>query len=82
MLERKRAPERWLGVVAALAALSLLATLMVFSTSWALETLHLLLSSPSPARLLELLAALACMCVSALLFLLDFIAILWLTGQP
>lgn len=71
---------RWLLLAGALCALSLLAALMVFSASWALESLHLLPSSP--ARVLELLAALAAMCASALLFVLDLAAILWLTGEP
>jgi hypothetical protein len=55
---------------------------MVFATSYVIETLHYLVSSPSPWRLLELLWALFLMAAGAMAFLLDLVLVLALTGEP
>ena len=56
-------------------------TFAVFSTSYAIESLYLLVSTWTLTALLNLLFALFLMAVSGALAFIVIIAILWCTGQ-
>jgi hypothetical protein len=56
-------------------------TFAVFSTSYAIESFYLLVSTWTLTALLNLLFAIALMAVAGALALLAIIAILWCTGQ-
>jgi TRAP-type C4-dicarboxylate transport system permease small subunit len=65
-----------------LACLSASAALSVFATSYFVESLLYLISSPSPVRALNLLLAFALMVAGGALVLLSAYGVLWATGQP
>jgi hypothetical protein len=56
-------------------------TFAVFSTSYAIESLYLLISTWTLTALLNLLLALALMAVAGALAFLTIISLLWCTGR-
>jgi hypothetical protein len=75
---------RWLKLlkcVPLFIAYSATFTFAVFATSYAIESLYLLVSTWTLTALLNLLAALALMALAGALSLLAIIAILWCTGR-
>jgi hypothetical protein len=72
---------RYLKCVPLFIAYSAIFTFAVFSTSYAIESFYLLISTGTLTALLNLLAALALMALAGALALLAIIAILWCTGQ-
>ena len=60
---------------------SAILTLAVFSTSYAIESFYLLISTGTLTALLNLLAALALMALFGALAFIVIIAILWCTGR-
>ena len=60
---------------------SAILTFAVFSTSYAIESFYLLISTGTLTALLNLLFALFLMAVAGALALVTLIAILWCTGQ-
>jgi len=58
-------------LVAALLAISVSATLMVFSTSYAIEALYNFIRSPNVTRFIELVGAVAMMALTAFIFLIS-----------
>jgi len=73
--------KRAVLLTASLLGLSFITTWMVFATSYTIEALHYLVSSPSPVRFLELLWALFQMAASAMAFVLDLILVLMQLGD-
>jgi hypothetical protein len=72
---------KYLKCVPLLVAYSAVFTFAVFSTSYAIESFYLLISTWTLTALLNLLAALALMALAGALAILAIVAILWCTGQ-
>jgi hypothetical protein len=72
---------KYLKCVPLFIAYSATLTLAVFSTSYAIESFYLLISTGTLTALLNLLAALALMTLTGALVFLALTAILWCTGQ-
>jgi hypothetical protein len=76
--------SRWpklLKCVPLFVAYSATFTFAVFSTSYAIESLYLLVSTGTLTALLNLLAALALMALAGALAFATLMAVLWCTGQ-
>jgi len=72
---------KYLKCVPLFIAYSAVFTLAVFSTSYAIESFYLLITTWTLTALLNLLAALALMALFGALAFIVIIAILWCTGQ-
>jgi hypothetical protein len=72
---------RYLKCVPLFIAYSAVFTFAVFSTSYAIESFYLLVSTGTLTALLNLLAALALMALTGALAFAALMAVLWCTGQ-